>query len=197
MADDSPLALANHYTPTPMHELAEFFLRKERKAGLWYAGRAGSRAAANYLISQGATNWVEGVKGAAEYGHPTLLQFFLQQAAGEDYKYLLRIALYYATLGGQRELIDYLVSQGAHAWEEVLLAAARSGRRDLLDLALDKGARQLNWALSKAAEGGHLALIHYLISRGANDWLQGLEGAKRGNHPHLREFFQRRLTHSS
>lgn len=76
--------------------------------------------------------------------------------------------------GGHKELVDFIISQGANDWNRGLAAACRGGYKELVELMILKGATDLNWGLQEACRSVNKDMVFFLILKGANPGPWGL-----------------------
>ena len=78
--------------------------------------------------------------------------------------------------------------------------AAKNGEKDLVDFFISEGADDFSEGMKSAALGGHLELVKYFISKALEegdgeewdeyDWNKGLFAADRGRHKDIIDFFR-------
>lgn len=87
---------------------------------------------------------------------------------------------------GNMELIEYLEQLYHHFDYNVgLIAACESGHFNVINRMLSKGAHNYNYALFAACEGGHTEIANLMIDLGANDFNKALHRACINNHIEL------------
>ncbi len=125
----------------------------------------------------------------AEFGK--LFRPLLAESA-EELKYALKCA----SLKGDRNLVDYLITIGGTDWGKYewtcgMLSAVLGGHQELVEFYINnKGVTDRNeMGLTNAALGGHRGLVDFFISRGAKDWVSGFMNALRGGHRELAGYF--------
>ena len=122
----------------------------------------------DFSILRGASDWLNGMKFAADTGNDKLVKFFIEKAELE---------------GEEWDEYD---------WNVGLFWSAQGGHIDLMKFFIKKGADNVNRAMY-AAVGGHKNAIDYLISQGADMWTEGLSGAKQSKNEELIAFFGNKL----
>lgn len=91
--------------------------------------------------------------------------------------YSWNLGLGRACYGGQRAVVDFLISKGANHWDDGLLCACYGEHRELIELMLSKGANNLNnlnKCLNDACYRKNRKVIELMISKGANGWNSAL-----------------------
>jgi hypothetical protein len=76
--------------------------------------------------------------------------------------------LYKACVGGHKNLVDLMISNGANDWNIGLYGACIGGHVILAELMISNGAYNWNWGLKGARKNCHNDLIDLMISKGAN-----------------------------
>lgn len=94
-----------------------------------------------------------------------------------------------ACLGGNREIVDFMIAMGANNLHDGLFKACLGGNRDIIDLMITMGVN--NWralgttycqtvwdfALKYACRGGNRDIVNLMIANGASHWNLGLDAA--------------------
>ena len=129
--------------------------------------------------------WLE---QACLQGNMYLVKRILEQENAHN-KYA---CLAHACLGGHhegqnRDIVNFIIEQGADDWNEGLRYACEEGHLDLAMLMIERGADNWTDGLHNACEGGHLDLVNLMIDhagqqRDATLWNKGLRGACNGGH---------------
>lgn len=88
--------------------------------------------------------------------------------------------LYEACAAGNREIINYLLENGATDYDYGLLGAAYRGDRELINLMIRLGATDVNGAMEEASQCGHVDIVLDMIKRGATDVDKALAAAATG-----------------
>jgi len=147
------------------------------KTALEYATEHGHKEAVEWLISNGANANAVCLHLAARKGHVPILELLISQgmdinAQGGDRN---KTALEHATEYGQKEAVEWLISNGANANADPLCWAASEGHVSILELLISQG-------MDINSRGGllHKTALEYskryrqkeaeewLISKGAN-----------------------------
>src|SRR5579875_1017758 len=102
--------------------------------------------------------------------------------------YNVNKALYFASKGGHKPIINLLIKSGAKYWELGLQGACEGGHKSIAEFMISNGAKNYNWGLTGACKGGHRDLVEFMIYNGANNWNWGLEGAYQGGHKDIIDF---------
>ncbi len=103
--------------------------------------------------------------------------------------------------GGQKAVVEYLLSKGADDEYNLSLGlrnACYGGHKELVDLMILKGVangpkspgdevKDFNRGLWGACEGGHLELAKLMVSKGANNFNEGLKSASCNGHKEIVE----------
>jgi hypothetical protein len=97
--------------------------------------------------------------------------------------------------GGNIELAEIMVKNGATAWKSGLLYACREGQLEMVKWVLSNGDYfvyveqgtkfDLNKALVEACYSGNVILVKYLQNRGADNWMSGFHMACEKGHTEL------------
>jgi hypothetical protein len=87
-----------------------------------------------------------------------------------------------ASRDGYEKMVQRLVTNGATAYNVVMVVAARGGHRDIVDLMLERGATTYNWAMAAAAGGGHRDIVELMLQWGATDYNGAMNLAARWGH---------------
>lgn len=104
---------------------------------------------------------LENALGKAALGkHENVFRFIASKANKKVFKESL--ILKNASEGGNLNIINFLIENGADAWNEGLCGAAQGGNLDLVKFYISRGADNLNKALQCAEIGGHNDVIIYL-----------------------------------
>src|SRR5579883_1434989 len=106
----------------------------------------------------------------------------------KDYK--RKKALYYASKGGYRDIINLFFKNDIKSLNKALFGACRNGDINMIKKFIDLGANDIHWALYHAAINGNIENIKYLISILENkSTLSGFFGACKSGNLELVKFF--------
>jgi len=89
----------------------------------------------------------------------------------------LTTKIFFASRGGHKSIVDFLISKGADHWEIGLFGASLEGHRDLVEFFISKGANNWNDGLRGACINASKLLVEFFISKGANNWDNALNYA--------------------
>jgi ankyrin repeat protein len=122
-------------------------------------------------------------KTGCRKGYQTFVEHLLKHN-----KIDLNSGLRWACLGGQKDLIKWLLDQPhdpEFIYDRVLKYACLSGNIEVVNSLLDEARLNGLGALLGACQGGHRELVDLLLSKGINHYDMGLIGACRGGHRDL------------
>jgi hypothetical protein len=153
-----------------------------------YAAGVGNIDLIEKMLKQRASELTSAISAAAEEGHLETVKFLIkkgalpkQAALTASYnghiniiKYLIKknypidkeLIMIEATIGGYRDIVEYLIEQGEKNFDTALLYSAEGGHIDILKLLIQNGARNFNDALLRASSNGHLDIVKYLVELG-------------------------------
>lgn len=128
----------------------------------------------------------QGLVGAASIGDLSLVESLRRLVPGDtpqiyEKMHILEVMLRKASRDEKNPVIDYCISEGAHMFNEALIAAAKYGNLSLMDsyyIKCLKGNLIIKWCdvLYSAVCGGHEEAIKRALKFSSN-WKYGLKGA--------------------
>lgn len=134
-----------------------------------------------WLIEKGSENLDEAFVIAAEYNSIEVLKWFFEEGKVEiDYTHLNETALYAAARGGHKEIVIYLLKNGADPFkisrgETPLNIAALYGRDEIIEILLAEGvpvdiAEESGYTpLWSAISGSLQSTVDILLKNGADN----------------------------
>jgi ankyrin repeat protein len=179
--------------------------------GLRYAARAGQKSMVKYLLGEGAQlkgdrghDWTALIEASAR-GHLGVVQMLVEHMGGQGLEERDRMgntALYHAARWGHKEVVGFLLSQGAQTtkpdlWgRTALICASMKGHLGVVQALLqhmegqrlDERDMDGSTALYHAAFNGHELVVGFLLSQGAqanssnNKGVTPLMGASENGH---------------
>lgn len=113
---------------------------------------------------------VEAFRGACSAGHVRLIQYLIDQGVNAE------VGLSLAYENYRENVVEMLVSHGAHDWSVALIGAVHGNHTKLVDTLLTKGADP-SFGLSAAAGCGNVDMARRMIALGARNVDQALSDA--------------------
>ena len=169
--DKSPNEVLEIATKNGYEKLAETAITQGAtnfNRGLRLASAGGYRDIVDRMLALGATDYKTAMAMAANRGHREIVD----QMISLDPKHTnLNFALLRASAGGQRGMVDHLISQGANNLAGAFTEAVRGGHRDVIDLLIQRGAlptvardQFLERSIALADQAGYRDIANYLRS---------------------------------
>lgn len=132
-----------------------------------------------FLIKKGASSLTSGVYCACSGGHLGLVKYMVSELSAKQpfysWDYVWNMALRCACVGGNQNVIDYVIEKYAFfnvkiEWEKGLAGACEGGHLDLAKNMILRGAGRYHWdtALWHACRKKHTALAKYLLNSDGN-----------------------------
>lgn len=104
---------------------------------------------------------------AARRGDTERVKYYLKKCKNKEAQ---EDAIFWLALGGDWDIVRYMLEQGVDNWK-IMGIAAKQGQMDIVKLILGKGKScHLPSAIAKAAEGGHIDIVKFLLDNGAENY---------------------------
>jgi ankyrin repeat protein len=129
------------------------------------------------LIQMGDHYFDSALMAAGFNGYTDIVQVILEHTPSNNQLGNLNALLIGAAAGGQVNLVNMAIQNGATDLDSALAAAAEQGQIGMIDLLRQSGAQDLNRALREAARHNRVATIQHLIQAGATDLYGALNAA--------------------
>jgi len=86
----------------------------------------------------------------------------------KEFKDKLNRLLCYAAYRDKRDIVEFLLNNGADDCNRALVKAAKEGRFEMVNLLISKGADDFDGGLCGAASGGFEEIVELMLEKGAD-----------------------------
>lgn len=113
-----------------------------------------------------------GLNAACEGGHLDIVKLLFERDT--DRRIDRDSAVQNARTGGDWEVIQFVMVQGANNWNGALRGACQNDSLKLVNFLIQQGANDWNFGLIYACTGGNLQIAKITVAQGANKWKAAL-----------------------
>ena len=141
--------------------VANYGVSNFRMIGM-FGAIGGHKNVVDYAIENGAKNYVEMAREAAQYGHKELLLYLLTFIHKiEDLESIAN----YAAYNGNIELMEIMIDKGVNSYDQMAITAADSGKLNAIKFLIKKGAKDYYYIASHAVMNEYINILEYLIKK--------------------------------